>query len=103
MTYGGGTFGFGTIFKISTAGTFTVIRHLNSTADGASHFVGKFFPSYFHDSSTEGFKEIEQRLREKITKDWERKIVLPEIKEAFRERYIRALEIIGEYPDKFIF
>lgn len=35
MAYSGGTFGYGTIFKITKAGVFTVLRHLNSTADGA--------------------------------------------------------------------
>ncbi len=33
-TYSGGTYGFGTIFKVTTSGTLTVLRHLNSTADG---------------------------------------------------------------------
>ena len=32
--YSGGTFGNGTIFKISTAGAFTVIKHLSSSKDG---------------------------------------------------------------------
>lgn len=35
MTYSGGSFGYGTIFKITTSGTYTVIRHLNSASDGA--------------------------------------------------------------------
>lgn len=34
ITYYGGTYGYGTIFKITKAGVFTVIRHLNSTTDG---------------------------------------------------------------------
>src|SRR4030095_7143315 len=34
MTYSGGTLGFGTIFKITTGGTFTVLRNLNGTTDG---------------------------------------------------------------------
>lgn len=35
MAYSGGSFGYGTIFKITKAGVFTVLRHLNSTTDGA--------------------------------------------------------------------
>ncbi|MFZ2072174.1 MAG: HD domain-containing protein [Minisyncoccia bacterium] len=73
-----------------------------STADGASHFVGKFYSTYFEDLSTEGIKKIENELSAKITQDWERKIVLPETKEAFKERYLKALEITGKYPEKFI-
>jgi uncharacterized repeat protein (TIGR03803 family) len=37
ITYGGGTYGYGTIFKIAKTGTpFTVLRHLNGTTDGGS-------------------------------------------------------------------
>lgn len=35
ITYSGGTLGYGTIFKITTSGVFTVLRNLNSTTDGA--------------------------------------------------------------------
>ena len=73
-----------------------------STADGASHFVGKFYPSYFRDDATEPLDHIVQRLKEKMTKDWERKIVLPEARVAFQERYERALEMVGEYPERFL-
>jgi len=73
-----------------------------STADGASHFVGKFYSSYFRDDATEPLSAIVQRLRDKMTKDWERKIVLPEAKEAFKGRYERAREIVGEYPENFL-
>lgn len=73
-----------------------------STADGASHFVGKFYPSYFRDDPKEGLSTIVDRIKEKIAKDWERKIVLPEAKQAFRHRYDQAKEIVGDYPDKFL-
>ncbi len=36
----GGMFGYGTIFKISTTGTFQVIKHLNSIADGSTPMGG---------------------------------------------------------------
>ncbi len=73
-----------------------------STADGASHFVGKFFSSYFSDEPKESLKATVERLRAKMKKDWERKIVLPEAKAAFKHRYEHALEIVGEYPKKFL-
>jgi len=36
MTYSGGTYGYGTIFRISTTGAFSVLKHLNSATDGGS-------------------------------------------------------------------
>ncbi|WP_207632522.1 choice-of-anchor tandem repeat GloVer-containing protein [Foetidibacter luteolus] len=36
MTYWGGANGDGTLFKITTAGTFTVLRHLKAATDGGS-------------------------------------------------------------------
>lgn len=38
ITYGGGAYGYGTIFKITTAGAFTVLRSLNRTTDGANSY-----------------------------------------------------------------
>lgn len=73
-----------------------------STADGASHFVGKFYPTYFMDNPEEGMAETVDRLKEKMAKDWNRKIVLPEVREAFKARYQAAQEIIGQYPDEFL-
>ena len=73
-----------------------------SSSDGASHFVGKFYPGYFEDLKTDGMKKVIDDLRSKMTKDWERKIVLPEVKASFKNRYEHAREIIGEYPEKFI-
>lgn len=34
VTNSGGTYGYGTIFKITTAGAYTVLRHLNGPTDG---------------------------------------------------------------------
>lgn len=36
VTYGGGTYNYGTIFKCTTTGTLTVLRHLNGPTDGSS-------------------------------------------------------------------
>ncbi len=73
-----------------------------SSADGASHFVGKFYSSYFGDEPKVPLSKTVESLKDKIKKDWERKIVLPEVKKAFESHYFHALEIVGEYPDKFI-
>lgn len=73
-----------------------------SSADGASHFVGKFFSTYFGDLEKETIVETVDRIKNKIKQDWERKIVLPEVKQAFQGRYLMAQEVVGEYPKKFI-
>ncbi len=71
-----------------------------SSADGAAHLVGTFYPGYFGDG--DGFERVQERLKEKMEKDWERKIVLPEVREAFKERYVKARELLGEFPDRFL-
>lgn len=73
-----------------------------SSADGAAHLAGKFFSTYFGDFKEESLEETVARIKKKIKQDWERKIVLPEVKKAFEQRYLMALEITGEYPKKFI-
>jgi len=73
-----------------------------SSADGAAHFAGKFFSTYFGDSREECLEETVARIKKKIKQDWELKIVLPEVKKAFKQRYLMALEIVGEYPEKFL-
>lgn len=71
-----------------------------SSADGASHFTGVFFPSYFGDG--DDFKTMQENIRLKIKKDWERKIVLPEVKKYFQGRYALTQELLGKFPDKFL-
>ncbi len=73
-----------------------------STADGASHFVGQFYPGFFSDEPKKGIEWVREELRQKIKTDWERKIVLPEVKETFKNRYLTTLEMLGKYPKKFI-
>ena len=36
ITYAGGSFGYGTIFKVTSAGTLTVLHSLSSATDGAN-------------------------------------------------------------------
>jgi HD superfamily phosphodiesterase len=71
-----------------------------SSADGASHFVGIFYPSYFGDG--DDFLTTQNKLKEKICVDWERKIVLPEVKKAFADRYEKQKELYGEFPKSFL-
>ena len=80
--------------------TAPIETQIVSSADGASHLVGMFYSSYFgvgHDFAT-----TQKRLKEKMEKDWERKIVLPEVTEAFETRYRKAREMLGEFPETFL-
>lgn len=71
-----------------------------SSADGASHFVGTFYPSYFMDGHD--FVTTQREIAKKIEVDWNRKIVLPEVKKSFEVYYKRAKEMLGEFPEKFL-
>ncbi len=71
-----------------------------SSSDGASHFTGVFYPSYFGDG--DDFTTTQKHLKQKIEKDWNRKIVLPEVQNAFQKYYDRAIEMLGDFPERFI-
>ncbi len=73
-----------------------------SSADGASHFIGPFYYTYFHENSGMNLGDIFESNVKKANKDWNRKIVLPEVKAALQDRYKFTLENNGQFPDKFI-
>lgn len=81
--------------------TTPIETQIVSSADGASHFTGVFYPSYFNEDGDD-FVTTQKQLAEKIEKDWNRKIVLPEAQKAFEGRYLKAKEMLGEFPDKFL-
>ncbi len=63
-----------------------------SSADGASHFFGPFFSSYFRDTPSESIEKTMSRVIQKAQRDWDRKIVLPEAKDLVESRYRILLE-----------
>lgn len=81
--------------------TTPIETQIVSSADGASHFTGVFYPSYFNENG-DNFATTQKHLIEKIEKDWKRKIVLPEVQKAFEGRYLKAKEMLGEFPDNFL-
>lgn len=83
-------------------GTTPIEVRIVSSADGASHFTGVFYSSYFRDDINEPFSEIQKRVQSKIEQDWNRKIVLPEARKAIEKRYQYARELFGDFPEKFI-
>ena len=72
-----------------------------SSADGAAHLVGPFFCVYFQENHSRTLEDLMVSNIRKATKDWERKIVLPEVKKAFEDRHKCTLEQNGQIPDKF--
>lgn len=73
-----------------------------SSADGASHFVGPFMHIYWKEYNNKNIAELLDDNIKKINKDWDNKIVLPEIKEKFLDRYLILKEQSGTLPEKFL-
>jgi hypothetical protein len=78
-----------------------------SSADGCSHMVGPFLKIFWNEATDKTFagKEFEELMqldRRKIDKDWNRKIVLPEARQAFEQRYKFLCEQAGELPEKYL-
>ena len=71
-----------------------------SSADGASHMVGPFFEVYLHENHHQPLEELMAGNRQKALKDWNKKIVLPEVKKAFERRHTFILEQNGDIPTK---
>ncbi len=73
-----------------------------SSAGAASHMIGPFYMIYWKEYSIKTIDKLLADNIEKLTKDWERKITLPEIKELFQDRYSYMLEQTGKFPEKFL-
>ena len=73
-----------------------------SSADGCSHMVGPFLQLWWYEHADRSFEDLMANNRAKIDKDWNRKIVLPEARRAFEQRYKFVLEQSGDLPPKFL-
>jgi len=73
-----------------------------SSADWASHLVWPFYKLWWYENPEKNYEELIQDNIKKALKDWNRKIVLPEVKEAFQKRHSYILEDDWSFPDKFL-
>lgn len=73
-----------------------------SSADGASHFVGPFHFLWWYENSDKPMDELMKDTISKANQDWNKKIVLSEVKSAFRARYNALLEQAGIFPENYI-
>jgi hypothetical protein len=78
-----------------------------ASADGCSHFVGPFMYVLWHEATDttlagKTLAELMESVRNKATKDWERKIVLPEAREVFKTYHQITMIQSGELPKRFL-
>ncbi len=72
-----------------------------SSADAASHFTGPFQAAYWYENPHKPLRNIMTGELEKWQHDWDIKMVIPEMKEAFAWRYQAAREHDGDMPERF--
>jgi len=88
------------VFKDISAASIEI--RIVSSADAASHHVGPFFKFWWHENPTRTIDQLLKDDVEKSEKDWQRKMVIPEIREAFAERRKIHKEQSGMLPNRYL-
>lgn len=73
-----------------------------SSADGASHLVGPFYEIFWKEFHEWTYEALLKENRRKALVDWEKKIVLPEVKKAFSLRHKFLMEQLGDLPTDYL-
>lgn len=73
-----------------------------SSSDAASHVVGPFMHLYWHENPNCSVDELMVENIRKISVDWDKKITLPEVKEAFAAYRDFCLQAAGRLPEKYL-
>lgn len=73
-----------------------------ASADGLSHMVGPFLHFWWKEQNKRSVDQLLQDNINKIKKDWERKIVLPEAITAAKDRRGFLLEMSGDIPGRIV-
>lgn len=85
-----------------TIATAPIEVRIVSSADGAAHLVGPFYAIWWHEHPARTIPELLADNRRKALTDWEKKIVLPEVRVAFAARHRALLEACGDFPAQFL-
>jgi hypothetical protein len=72
------------------------------SSDGASHFIGPFHATWLYEHPQQPLVDLLQSNLNKAHKDYDKKIVLPEVKEFIKSRFEFVLEQNGQLPDRFL-
>jgi hypothetical protein len=73
-----------------------------SSSDAASHSVGPFMCLYWYENPEFSVEQLMEANIRKISVDWEKKITLPEVKEAFSKFREFNLQVAGQLPDRYL-
>lgn len=73
-----------------------------SSADGAAHLVGPFYAIYWKEHHNYVVEELMKENKRKALIDWNKKIVLPEVRKSFFLRHNQLLERCGKFPKKYL-